>query len=176
MELCDTPSDFCDEHYSFECECPIPVAQVRQVPASVWVVVELYSKAVRITPNVAATGQVSGKAAIFQKPEITQQLAGRIVGVFLDEKTARESFTLVEGAEYIVERHPVGSSPAPLAAAPVLEQSCARCYGPAVSTFCDACQMERNRQMRERDGDIIADQQPLIKSDFAFRDPLPTHA
>lgn len=168
---------FCNTHYSYECECPIPVAQVRQAPAYVWVVVEVYSKMVKIS-NGAATGQISGKASIFAKPEVTQQVAARTIGVYASRKLAEAAVDMhrVDGAEYTVGQFEVEDGYVEQQAVTKIPQQCARCYGPAVSTFCDACQMERNRIMRERDGDIIADQQPVIKSTFAFRDPLPTNA
>lgn len=171
------PSDFCNTHYSYECGCtPLPPPAAK-CPPYVWVVVEVYTKAVQISRG-AATGEISGKAAIFARPEVVQQVAARTIGVYASKSLAEAAAEMhrVDGAEYHISCHEVEVDYVEQQAVTKIPQQCARCYGPAVSTFCDACQMERNRQMRERDGDIIADRQPVIKSTFAFRDPLPTHA
>lgn len=170
---------FCNTHYSYDCDCPAPAAPAApSLPAAVWVVVELYTKSVQVG-RAAATGTISGKAAIFHKPEVVQQLAGRIVGVYDSENVARSCCPNLEGAEYIIEHRFIESGTrmvADIISVQPQDQKCALCNAPAASTFCAACQADRFRQMRERDGEIIAEKTPVIKSDFAFEHPLPSHA
>ena len=151
---------FCDAHYSYECGCGEPEDRaVRPLPAAVWVVVEIYSKSVRLNDK-AATSPIAGKAAIFAKPEITQQVAARIVGVFAEETDARKAIPHAEGAEYVVGRHEVGQAPAPLPAAVVVESCCIQCGIPWPTTFCRTCEQARFAMLRERDAGIITELVP----------------
>lgn len=126
-------------------------------------VVEIYSKSVRLNES-AATSPIAGKAAIFQKPEVTQQVAARILGVWESEVQARKSVPNAEGAEYVVQRCEVNRS----LLAPVLlaeerspiENRCIMCGGLWPTSFCHKCEVERNAIMREREAGIIAEQVP----------------
>jgi hypothetical protein len=155
------PSRFCDAHYSYECGCSEPEDRVvPSLPPFVWVVVEIYSKSVRLNDK-AATNPIAGKAAIFAKPEITQQVAAKIVGVYQYKGDALKALPNREGAEYIVESLPVETAPpAPLPAAADVVPTCILCGVPSTTSFCQKCRAERNAIMRERDAAIITEMVP----------------
>jgi hypothetical protein len=154
------PSRFCDAHYSYECGCGEPEDRAARPPVSaVWVVVEIYSKSVRLNDK-AATNPIAGKAAIFQRPEVTQQVAARVVGVYAEETDARKAILHTEGAEYIVERHPVGTPPAPLPTVVEVVPTCILCGTPSTTSFCQKCSAERFAMLRERDAAIITEMVP----------------
>lgn len=130
-------------------------------PANVWVVVEIYSKSVQISHG-ASTQPISGKAAIFQKPEVTQQVAARVYGVYATEADARRDLRPKEGAEYLVDCHSVWSHKGlvPVEPAAPAPQGCILCGAPTATSYCKPCEQERFRIMRERDMGIIEEQVP----------------
>lgn len=164
---------FCDEHYSYECGCePAAPPAPAPLPAAVWVVVEVYSKSVQVA-KAAAVDPIQGRMAIFQKPEVTQQIAARIVGVYEHEADAHRMVENKEGAEYLVERHEFRSTSLPVAVVVALQESrCILCDTPSPTTFCKACEARRNEKLRQLNGDAISEQMPLVPNTFHMKDPV----
>ncbi len=131
----------------------LTVPRSASTPAKVWVALATYTKAIQVN-NLPATAPISGRDAIFARPQTTveQVNTAEVVGVCATQAEAEAAVNLHRSqhgqlqAEYTVTEHQVGAPEEPQAAPAPTASLCVGGCGTALSDGTSFCQRCREKQ------------------------------